>query len=395
MKILLVSQDNSDQIQVGGKHIHQCILSDSWGAQGHEVRTAFPQAAELRLPRYQSVLYRLTRRWGRYPARFFAYYLSKLRAVLINRLNQVCADWEPDVISAQDPLAVMAVVEFYRGNGKSPPPVTLTLHGYYTWELFNYGYYGEQNRIAIYQYGQLMEREALQYVKRVITVDTRIRDYVRDELAYSGMTDVVFNAINLQPFKNPVKTGVAPACWRLLMTRRMVLKNGVIVAVEALAEVLGEFPNVKLTMLGDGPEAGNVRNRAEQLGISSSIEFLGNVSHKDVAGYYLKSDILLMPSIPSDGIEEATSLSMLEGMAAGNLVICSAIGGMKEIVHHNQTGFLVNANSAKDLASQILEIIRMQNTQRAKVIRDAQAYVWKNHNGTGHAAHILEMMCAS
>jgi glycosyltransferase involved in cell wall biosynthesis len=394
VRILLVSQDNSQQVQLGGKHIHQNILIEAWLAAGHEVKCAFPARNPLKLSVAQRVVYRLSRRWGRYPARYFARYLKLIRESLKVSLRQLLADWRPDVITAQDPMAAVACAQVLDElNLAKRPPITLTLHGYYTWEMFNYGYYGEQNRSAIEATGFALEREALARVGRIITVDSRIRDYLRNQFGYPGRLDVVFNAINLAPFENaPARDGRPPDTWRLLITRRMVLKNGVIVAVEALAEALRQAGNIRLVMVGDGPELDNVRQRARSLGVEAAIEFVGAVNHREVPQYYLQADILLMPSIPSDGIEEATSLSMLEGMAAGNQVICSAIGGMKEIVRHGKNGFLVPPADPVALASQILAIVQADEVARKGVIDQARQYVWANHAGEQHAMRVLSLM---
>lgn len=395
MNILLVSQDDSETLQVGGKHIHQNILMKEWRAAGHDVATCFPALADLRLPLYQRVLYRLTRRWGRYPSRYFDAYLEAIRCSLKRSIRAQLLKGMPDLVSAQDPMSAVAcgeVLDEIASSGRRPP-ITLTLHGYYTWEMFNYGYYGEQNRAAIEAAGFRLEHKALNYAHRVITVDSRIRNYLRATLSWQGQVDVIFNAIDLSPFSDiPARLPGSGGTWTLLMTRRMVLKNGVIVAIEALAKVVRSNRAVRLVMVGDGPEWDNVVARARQLGIESAITFVGAVSHGEVAKYYLSADILLMPSIPSDGIEEATSLSMLEGMAARNLVICSAIGGMKEIIRDGETGFLVEPDASDALAGKILEVMALSPDERQRIVNNAVGYVWDNHASSRHAARILSIM---
>lgn len=395
MNILLVSQDDSEHLQVGGKHIHQNILIKEWRSAGNEVSTCFPLSADLRLPIHRRILYRLTRQWGRYPVSYFNAYLEVIRCSLKTTIRDRLSRGLPDLISAQDPMSAVAcgeVLDEIVGSG-CRPPITLTLHGYYTWELFNYGYYGDQNRAAIEVAGFVLEHKALKYANQVITVDSRIRNYLRDTLSYEGVVDVIFNAIDLSPFEqSPARILGKGDVWTLLMTRRMVLKNGVIVAIEAFAEVLQQNPAVRLVMVGDGPERNNVLSRARKLGIESAITFAGAVSHGEVAGYYLGADILLMPSIPSDGIEEATSLSMLEGMAARNIVICSAVGGMKEIIRDGETGFLVEPDAPSELARKILDVMTLPSEERLRVVNNAVGYVWDNHASSRHAQRILSVM---
>ena len=56
---------------------------------------------------------------------------------------------------------------------------------------------------------------------------------------------------------------------------------------------------------------------------------------------YGASDIVLVPSIHSYGVEEATSISALEAMGSGSPVVAGAVGGLKEIFEHEKDGLLV------------------------------------------------------
>jgi Glycosyltransferase len=71
------------------------------------------------------------------------------------------------------------------------------------------------------------------------------------------------------------------------------------------------------------------------------IFFTGPINHSEIVQFFQMSDVVLIPSITSNDIQEATSLSMLEGMSTGKVVICSNIGGMKEVIINNINGFLV------------------------------------------------------
>lgn len=397
MNILLVSQDNSQLVMSGGKHVHQQAIIASWELAGHDVRCCFPHDGEVKLSLLSRLLFRTTRSWSSYPIRYFSRYLILLERKIVKSIKEVFSEWSPDVISVQDPLSAVALNNALNQLGLlEKPKVTMTLHGYYTWEMFNYGYYGDKNLESIEEIGFRLEREALNVVDGVITVDTRIEKYLRDYFSYSGKVNVVFNAIDLTPFQNAVveQRGESDR-WVLLVTRRMVLKNGVEVALKAFSDVVKRKGNVELVMVGDGPELSRLKSLAKKLNVDDKINFVGNVDHEEVHRYYLSSDILLMPSIPSDNIEEATSLSMLEGMAAGSIVICSAIGGMKEIVRNGVNGYLVKPNNQEDLASKIIEVIEDTDTSRFALVQRAKEYVWESHASDKHADKILSIMGSS
>lgn len=89
-------------------------------------------------------------------------------------------------------------------------------------------------------------------------------------------------------------------------------------------------------------------------------------------------------------VEEATSLSMLEGMACGKVVICSNIGGMKEVVKNGQTGILVPQKSPEDIAKAIGSIKRNPEL-RAEIGYNARKYVEENHGYISHAKKFIQI----
>ena len=73
--------------------------------------------------------------------------------------------------------------------------------------------------------------------------------------------------------------------------------------------------------------------------------------------YRCIADIVLVPSIHSYGVEEATSISALEAMGSGSPVIAGAVGGLKEIFEHEKDGLLVEVKNTEDLSNSIIRIL--------------------------------------
>lgn len=403
MKILLISQDNSEHLNVGGKHIHQNQLIAAWRNQGHEVRTVFPRPRHITMPILSRVVFRLSRSWTSYSIRFFNNYLLRLKDELCQNFSQTMQEFTPDVISAQDPMAAVASAMALRKHRGPHPRITLTLHGYYAWEMINYGYYGEHNKPKIEEIGLELERQALTQVDTVISVDSRIREYLLAEHNFSGPIDVIFNAINIDPYRQKSDQEVLQLKQRhanqgekiFLVARRLVLKNGVHVAISALARLLVKQKNIRLVIVGDGPEEANLRAQVKNLSIENYVDFIGSIDHDKVHLYYKAADIILMPSIPSDGIEEATSLSMLEGMAAGKIVVCSAIGGMKEIIKDRENGYLVNTNDPENLSAILEELLKSSPETLSSICEQARAFAFTHHDSENHSIKILSRMISN
>ncbi|TMJ93339.1 MAG: glycosyltransferase family 4 protein, partial [Actinobacteria bacterium] len=110
-----------------------------------------------------------------------------------------------------------------------------------------------------------------------------------------------------------------------LFAGRIHPMKGLEVAVEALASVQG----LTLTVVGpeDDPKyVARVRAIARERGVDGRIGWRGEVARDEVVGLLGTHDVLLYPSV---GVE-AYSLGLLEGLAAGILVVTSAQGGPEE-----------------------------------------------------------------
>lgn len=388
MNIVLISQDDSLNLNVGGKHIHQNTFLAEAKKLGYNVDTIFPKREDISLSFATKVLFRMGRSFTGIGAQIFEIYVGKIIDSLSAQIEQnIESIQSSDVVVCHDPISTLSLGRVCRKLGINRPRNGLILHGYYTWEMFNYGYYGQRSQAQIYKLGMDWEREAAGYADKIITVDSRIRSYLENDLAVDTPIDVVFNSINVDKFRLDSAAGKNQRT--LLATRRFVKKNGVYVAIQAakyLKEAKEEF---SLTLVGDGPEWNNVKAEVAELGLEPYVHFVGAVDYGVIESFYKSHEILLMPSIPSDNIEEATSLSMLEGMVARCITICSAIGGMKEVIRHRENGFLVKPADPKALADQILEIFHMSQQERDQVTHHAYQYVMENHESKEHTKKVL------
>jgi glycosyltransferase involved in cell wall biosynthesis len=102
------------------------------------------------------------------------------------------------------------------------------------------------------------------------------------------------------------------------------------------------------------------------------------------------ADIILIPSITSHGIQEASSLAMLEGMACGKVVICSDIGGMHEIIQDMENGILVEEGNPAAIARAVETVMENQDL-RVAIGKRAREYVLQNHSFVAHASKVAQI----
>jgi len=134
--------------------------------------------------------------------------------------------------------------------------------------------------------------------------------------------------------------------------------------VDAMLFLLRERDDVKLLLAGEGETEQQLRERIPRH-LRSHFIFAGRIQHEDVLRYYSVMDILAYPRISSRLTELTTPLKPLEAMAMERAVVGSDVGGMSELVHNRETGFLVEADNTTALAACISRLASNPEERRA------------------------------
>ena len=128
--------------------------------------------------------------------------------------------------------------------------------------------------------------------------------------------------------------------------------------IHILAKVNPVTPS-RLLMVGDGPDRGPAQALARELGLEDRVVFLGK--QIDVAPLLAVADLLLLPSEM-----EGFGLAALEAMACGVPPIASDVGGLPEVVDHEQDGFLLPAGDVDAMAEAARNVLG--DSARKKVL---------------------------
>ncbi|MCX7654205.1 MAG: glycosyltransferase family 4 protein [Fervidobacterium sp.] len=382
MRVAMVSSDNSKIVRRGGKHIHQDLLERGLRHIGVSVETFYPEVILSKFDFFKKLL-------KTDPLSIF----SKKKRVIANtnRLLRFFSNLQLsmfDLVHCHDVIAV---------QGVNHENIILTLHGYLAKEAVNYmgDKYSQKVKKEVHDFLADVEKSAMRKAKHIIVVDSRIKSYVIDELNYSAENvTVLYNAIDTDLF-TPVdeqekiklrqKLKIPVDAFIVLVPRRYVKKNGVLYAAEAFSKIKSH--DFFFVFAGGG----HLKKELEKLLENNKNKLiLDSIPNETIHEYYKASDVVLIPSVSSDGVEEATSLSMLEGMACGKVTICSSIGGMKEVVKHSENGLLIEQASPKSIIESII-FVKENYASLETLRRNARNYVVKNHSYIEHAKKVYEI----
>jgi glycosyltransferase involved in cell wall biosynthesis len=135
------------------------------------------------------------------------------------------------------------------------------------------------------------------------------------------------------------------------MAARLVPGKGHRLALEALDLAIRQVEGLSLLVAGDGPLRDELEGRARRLP-PGTVRFLGYVG--DVRSFMNASDVLLFPT--SLELGEGFGLAALEAMAAARPVVATRVASLPEVVSAEETGLLVEPDSARGLADALVRL---------------------------------------
>tara|TARA_B110000285_G_C15129019_1_gene622217 strand:- start:1112 stop:2338 length:1227 start_codon:yes stop_codon:yes gene_type:complete len=133
----------------------------------------------------------------------------------------------------------------------------------------------------------------------------------------------------------------------------------------------------RLLIYGDGISKKDLMKVAAN---NEYINFMGRVNRQEIYKAYEQIEIIVNPRIKNKLTDSVTPLKPLEAMCFRKPVIVSNVGGMKELIQHNETGILYNAKKPFELESAILEYINLPTNKKKLLIDNAFNYVQSERN---------------
>lgn len=327
---------------VGGVSTHMMLLARALGI------------AEPRILSFQHIVRQPESIWGR-GGRIVK---SKLRGESITahaeRMIQLLQQADCEILHCHDAMATWAAGvarERYRKRYR----IVSTVHGPVSRHMVEHG---SDPSSAEVRAVETRERMAWQMADAIIAVDSTQRDICVSQQADSAKIEVIANAVDLDEIDAKLKLLQLKrdddVHW-LLLPRRLAPKNGVTHAIGAMRFLP---PEVKLWLAGDGIEEEACRKLVREYRLDERVAFLGGVPRDVILMLSSIAAATLIPSVPSNGVVEATSIAAIEAMACRVPVVASSIGGLVELINDDSNGFLVSPGDPEQLAAAVRNILR-------------------------------------
>ena len=137
---------------------------------------------------------------------------------------------------------------------------------------------------------------------------------------------------------------------RIVTVARLNRAKGHEIALKALSQCHDDGVDFRYTIVGGGELRPVIERQIVDLGLEGLVTMRGSLDSEDVASELSNNDVFLLPSI---GIGEAAPVSVMEAMAAGLAVVCSAIGDTPDMVRDGVDGFVTKQGDVRGIAMAI------------------------------------------
>jgi PEP-CTERM/exosortase A-associated glycosyltransferase len=281
-------------------------------------------------------------------------------AATARRIDELAQSFEPDVLHAHSP--VLNAVPALRVGRKRGIPVVYEVRALWEDAAVDNGTARESG--LRYHAARTLETFALRRADHVTTICEGLRSEIMRRGVMPERITVIPNAVDTAAFRLGAPSDEALRAPLGLEGKTVVGfagsfygYEGLDLLVEAAAMLLPQRPDLRVLLVGGGPQELALRTLAEKLGLADRVLFAGRVPHADVQRYYGLIDVLAYPRRRTRLTETVTPLKPLEAMAQGRMFVASDVGGHRELVRDGETGFLFPAGDAQALARAIDNVL--------------------------------------
>lgn len=241
----------------------------------------------------------------------------------------------------------------------------------------------------------LLDRSTLCLPDHIVAVSQTMRRQLTGlPCLRAGRITAVANAIDSASYFTPEERipcrsefGLTPEAAVIAYAGRIDRVKRLDLLFEGFVGVLAQHPQARLTVIGQGEQEPKLKALAIALGISDAVIWTG--FRQDIPRMLAATDIYVQPSD-----NEGLSLSILEAMAAGKPVIATDVGGVREVLTHEETGILIPPGSASAIGSAIIDLLDHpeKRTALGQAARDQVVQDFGVHKMVEGYGHVYESL---
>jgi len=312
---------------------------------------------------------------------------------LTRRLNEVVKIVKPDILHAHSPaLNALPALRVARSLNI---PIVYEVRAFWEDAAVDHGTSKEWG--VRYRLTRALESYALKHVDAVTTICEGLRNDILERGILPKKVTVIPNAVNIENFNIGEEADLQLA-EDLGLNNKILLGfigsfyayEGLNILLQALPKMLAQNKDIRILLVGGGPQENKLKTLAIQLGIENKVVFTGRVPHDQVQRYYNLIDILVYPRLKMRLTDLVTPLKPLEAMAQGKLLMASDVGGHLELIQDKKTGVIFKSDNPDALVTEALDLLSRHDRWPA-LRAAARNYVETERNWPVSVAHYKDV----
>lgn len=234
---------------------------------------------------------------------------------------------------------------------------------------------------------EFMIKKAIIKLKKIVSVDNYLLKYVQIHMKkYARKIYVIPNYANPKLFNNEVqvnqkKTPLRNDKMKILFPRNLFRNRGIVLMMNAFKLLAEKYDNLQLVIAGTGPYKNYVEMFIKKNNFEDIVCMLGFCEHENMPLIYKICDIVVIPSLGSEG----SSISCIEAMAMKKPIVVTNVGGLTDLIWNNYNGLVAKPN-INSIAKNIDKYIKDRNLRATlgsrayEIFRERHTYEkWCNH----------------
>lgn len=189
-----------------------------------------------------------------------------------------------------------------------------------------------------------------------------------------------------------LRSNLPPDTSILLFVGRLVEKKGVSVLLKAFSLLPEEDKKqTRLWIVGEGGLRSELETEAARLQIADQITFWGKQPNESLPDFFAASNIFVGPSlVDSTGDTEGQGVVFLEAFASNTPIIASRVGGIPDVIKHEESGILVSPKNPDELSSAISRLLN-DSKLRIKIAEAGNSVVRKFYDWDSISRRFCEL----
>jgi len=257
--------------------------------------------------------------------------------------------------------------KYYRENNFN----IISLH--YTLDCFGIP---NNNKICLHLHGapsklRDVDKQAIKIPQKIIAVSKYVLDGWKNAISKNKNVFVVHNGITELKLRKTKKTN------DILFFGRLIKTKGADILIKAIKENINLFEEIKVKIVGEGPEKKRLKKLIRDLNLNKNIKLLGYIGDSQLYKLINESKISVFPSYAKEGV----MTTLLESAMLKSAILVSKSCSNKEFIKDNYNGLFFKQKDVKDLSNKIRLLLanqKLQNKLTKNCKQIVKEWTWQN-----------------